>query len=318
MIRSLVVASLILAGASVAVAVPSPPPCRERPPAYDGASPRVVSGVAGQGPLRERYFAVLPTGYEVEPDRRYPVLYLLHGADSTADEWLVCTRLIELSESTDVIVVAPQGSRTGWWIDWHNGAQRREQALIRSLLPHIDGTFRTIPDRMHRAIAGLSMGGYGAFVQAARHPELFTAAASFSGVLGMSDPTLPGAILGYTTTTALTPGAFADPVTGAQWRRDHDPVSLAENLRGLTLFLASGNGVPCGIDEALRLTEPDPSQPTIEAIVRSDADQMHHALIDSGIEHTYRRYRCGAHTFVTFQRALVEAWSQLMSAIGAL
>jgi S-formylglutathione hydrolase FrmB len=267
--------------------------------------------------LLEHYFAVLPTGYADEPDRRYPVLYLLHGAESTADEWLVCTRLLELSEASGVIIIIPQGSPTGWWIDWYSGAELREQALIQALIPHIDATFRSLPQREHRAIGGLSMGGYGALVQAARHSELFTAAASLSGVLRISDPTLPWGALAYTATTAVTPGAFADPLTGRGWRRDHDPASLAERLRNLTLFLSSGSGVPCSPEEALRFAEPDPTQPVLEFVVRTEAEHVHSELVARGIEHTYKPYPCGAHTFFTFEHGLVDAWPQLMQSIGA-
>jgi diacylglycerol O-acyltransferase / trehalose O-mycolyltransferase len=318
MSRILVTCVVVAVGATIAaIGSTPPPPCGMRPPAYGGGSARVVEGAAGQGKLSERYFVVLPTGYDHEPTRRYPVLYLLHGAESTADEWLVCTRLLELSEASRVLIILPQGSPTGWWIDWHNGAELREQAIIRTLIPHIDATFRSLDQREHRAIGGLSMGGYGALVQAARHSELFTAAASLSGVLRISDPTLPWGAVAYATATAITPGAFADPLTGRGWRRDHDPASLAERLRHLTLFLSAGSGVPCGAEEALRFAEPDPTQPVLESVVRTEGDHVHNELVTRGIAHTYERYPCGAHTFFTFQRGLVDAWPHLMRAIGA-
>ncbi len=277
----------------------------------------MLSGEAGQGAVRERYLAVLPAGYDAKPDRRYPVLYLLHGAESTADEWLVCTRLMELSEPSGLIVVLPAGKPSGWWIDWSDDAHLGEQALIGTLLPYIDSTFRTMPGGAHRAVAGLSMGGYGALVQTARHPELFAAAASFSGTLRVSDPSPPWSAVGFAATTALSPGAFADPVTGRTWRREHDPASLVERLRGRTLFLSAGTGLPCGLDEASRFAEPDPSQPAVEFVTRADAEHMHRVMAEAGIDHTYRGYDCGAHTFFTFQRGLADAWPLLMTAIGA-
>ncbi len=307
--------SAIAANPTAAGTLPRPPSCAERPPIYRGESDRVVSGETGDGLLHERYFAVLPESHGTDPARRYPVLFLLHGLESSADEWLVCIRLLELSAANNLIVVLVQGSPSGFWIDWHNGERLREQALL-GLLAHIDATFPTLANRAHRAIAGLSMGGYGALVQAARHPELYAAAASFSGILRASDPNQPWASVAYAAFSTFAFGAFADPLTGAEWRRAHDPASLAPQLAGMSLFLSAGNGLPCDADEVSRLAEPDPSSLT-EPLPRMDTEYLHGVLVGEGIEHTYRDYSCGAHTFRTFQRGLEDAWPQLMAAIGA-
>lgn len=319
-LRSLISLAVFTASGAAffpATAASGVPPCRDRPPVYAGNSSRVVSGASGSGMLAEQYLAVLPEGYTADLSRRYPVVYLLHGLLSSADEYLVCMNLLETSASSKVIVVIPQGTGDGYWIDWHNGKQLRERALIETLLPHIDATFRTIPDRDHRAVAGLSMGGYGAMVQAARHPDLFAAAASFSGVVAISEPEHPLATPAWIGSTLTSPGAFADPITGKAWRRQHDPASLADSLRGLTLFLSSGNGVPCTVDEAARFVEPDPTQPTIEPAARLNQQTLHRALERSGVPHIYRAYSCGAHTYMTFQRELEDAWPHLLAAIGA-
>ena len=89
-----------------------------------------------------------------------------------------------------LIVVMPDGGRGGWYSNWHNGGRGGPPAWesyhIGQLIPLVDRRFRTVAARRGRAIAGLSMGGFGAFSYAARHPDLFTAAASFSGGLDLN------------------------------------------------------------------------------------------------------------------------------------
>lgn len=316
--RGLIAGALAtLALAAPAAALEPPPDCPRPVPQWNGESTRVVEGTSGAGPTADRYLAVLPQSYRSNPGRRYPVVYLLHGIDSIGDEYLTCIRLIELMADDEVIVVLPQGTPFGFWIDWHSGEQLRESALI-EMVDAVDRRFRTVAHASARAIGGLSMGGYGAMVQAARHPDLYAAAASFSGALdsGSSNPGKGEFV--YATETALAPGAFADPVTrdGREWRAAHDPASLAERLRGKWIFLSSGNGVPCDEDEMKRFGELDPSSPVFEPLFRTDHDRLATALAAAGIAHTSRRYECGAHTFRTFQRALEEAWPGLVAAIG--
>jgi S-formylglutathione hydrolase FrmB len=283
-----------------------------------GQSDRVVAGTSGSGPTADRYLAVLPTSYRTKPRRHYPVVYLLHGSDSVAEEYLACIRLLELTTRDDVIVVLPQGTPFGFWIDWHNGEQLRESALL-EMIGAVDRRFRTIARRSHRAIGGLSMGGYGAMVQAARHPDLYAAAASLSGTLGASDPDPANGHVMWGMTTALALGAFAAPVTreGRAWRAAHDPISLVSRLAGKWLFVSSGNGVACDEDEVTRFAEGDPTGPTLEPLIRRDHQLMTRALDSAGIPHVSRAYSCGAHTFATFQRELEDAWPGLLAAIGA-
>jgi len=308
-----------LALAAPAHALEPPPDCPRPVPKWDGESPRVVEGTSGAGPTADSYLAVLPEGYRSDPARRYPVVYLLHGMDSIGDEYLTCIRLLELTADDQVIVVLPQGTPFGFWIDWHSGEQMRESALL-EMIDAVDRRFRTVADRSGRAIGGLSMGGYGAMVQAARHPELYAAAASFSGALDSADSRPGEGELVYALETGVAPGAFAPPTTpeGREWRTAHDPASLAERLRGKWLFLSSGNGVPCDPDEARRFGELDPSYPVFEPLFRTDHDRLAAALETARIAHISRRYECGAHTFRTFQRGLEEAWPGLLTAIGAI
>jgi enterochelin esterase-like enzyme len=101
----------------------------------------------------------LPPCYDQETDRRYPVLYLLHGQSYTDDQWdrlgadEVADALIYSGEVDPFIIVMPR-YRIWFQPDEHNFGL----AMVNVMTPHIDNHFRTIPDRSHRAIGGLSMG----------------------------------------------------------------------------------------------------------------------------------------------------------------
>ncbi|CAG7629518.1 alpha/beta hydrolase [Paenibacillus allorhizosphaerae] len=135
----------------------------------------------------------LPTSYDASQDRRYPVVYLLHGLYGHEASWIMkgnvevtLDAMIASGEFRESIVVMPSDGGYGqgtFYINWYNGAGRFEDYLLYDLIPAVDREFRTVADRSSRAACGLSMGGYGAFVLALRNPELFGAAASISGAL---------------------------------------------------------------------------------------------------------------------------------------
>jgi len=128
------------------------------------------------------YTVLLPVGYATQRPRRYPVLYLLHGKTGDHTDWTKRAPLREAVGATPLIVVMPDGD-DGWYIDWADGLHGYEGQIVRDLIPHVDGTYRTLAVREGRAVAGLSMGGYGALKLALKHPDLFVCAASHSGAM---------------------------------------------------------------------------------------------------------------------------------------
>src|SRR3954471_24727289 len=98
---------------------------------------------------------------------------------------------VKLAASFPSIVVSPNGD-SGYWSDWFNnglfGPPKYETYVIRQLIPIIDARFRTLPRRSARAVMGISMGGSGSMMFAARHPDLFAAAASLSGAVDSNLP----------------------------------------------------------------------------------------------------------------------------------
>ena len=107
----------------------------------------------------QAYFIYLPPCYDEKIDKRYPVLYLLHGQTYTADQWIrlgavsALDNFILSGESQPFIVVFPDDRY--WNLPPGAGFGQR---LVNDLIPYIDSTYRTFPDRNHRAIGGMSRG----------------------------------------------------------------------------------------------------------------------------------------------------------------
>ncbi len=128
------------------------------------------------------YNALLPVGY-AESNKRYPVLYLLHGLFGRYDDWVTRTNLAEYAAHYDLIIITPEG-HDSWYTDSSGVAtDKYESYFIRELISDVDARFRTIKDKRARGVAGLSMGGYGALKYGLKHPELFAFAGSLSGAL---------------------------------------------------------------------------------------------------------------------------------------
>lgn len=129
------------------------------------------------------YRVILPRHYTELSGKRFPVIYLLHGLFGHFDNWTDKTRIDEYSVPYDFIIVTPEGG-DGWYTDSATVPNDKyESYIVQELIPEIDNRFRTLADREHRIIAGLSMGGYGAIKFGLKHPDKFSLVGSFSGAL---------------------------------------------------------------------------------------------------------------------------------------
>lgn len=138
------------------------------------------------------YSIYLPEGYGTS-ERSYPVLYLLHGYTDDETGWTQFGEVKQITDEagtrigvTDMIIVMPDAG-VSWYINNHDGSVNYEDFFTRELIPHIDETYRTRATKEFRAVAGLSMGGYGALIMATKHSELFTAAAPLSAAVFLDD-----------------------------------------------------------------------------------------------------------------------------------
>lgn len=131
------------------------------------------------------YRVITPSNYAAANETaRYAVIYLLHGLTGHFDNWTDKTSLTEYASKHNFIIVTPEGNN-GWYTDSVTTPNDKyESYIVKELIPEIDKTFRTIADRDHRAIAGLSMGGYGSIKFGMKYPEMFSLVGSFSGALG--------------------------------------------------------------------------------------------------------------------------------------
>jgi len=131
----------------------------------------------------------LPPSYTTTSKRRYPVVFMLHGINGSNVEWEVrgmgsiMDSLIREMAVAEMIVVMPNGS-SGWWVNSSAGNFR--DMVVNEMVPLVDQVYRTIPDREHRGISGVSMGGLGSFSIGLEHPELFSSIASHIGALNFN------------------------------------------------------------------------------------------------------------------------------------
>jgi S-formylglutathione hydrolase FrmB len=149
------------------------------------------------------YRIIVAVGYSFPQNssKRYPVVYLLHGLTGHFDNWTDKTKLADYAQPMNAIIVTPEGEN-GWYTDGAtNPNDKYESYIIKELIPEIDKRFRTIANRENRAIAGLSMGGYGALKFGLKYPEMFSLAGSFSGALGAA--TYPTTGRGETSMSSL-------------------------------------------------------------------------------------------------------------------
>ena len=161
------------------------------------------------GEASERTVATyLPPSYAASPDRRYPVLYLLHGIGGTHADWIrsgdkdrswqaiqgVMDRGIARGSIAEIIVVAPDQMTRGGGSFYTNSevTGRWEDFTVVDLVRHTDASYRTIPRAAARGIAGHSMGGYGALKLAMKHPDVYQVVYGMnSALLGFAGDLLP-------------------------------------------------------------------------------------------------------------------------------
>ena len=147
---------------------------------------------AALGGRAQETYVYLPSGYASHPNRRYPVLYLLHGFPGrplafieTVQMGIVDDALTAKRRAQPLILVMPFGS-TGTFTDkeWANGVGKGNgwaTFVSRDLVRYVDSHYRTIASGRGRAVAGLSEGGFGAVNIALHHPREFDVLESWSG-----------------------------------------------------------------------------------------------------------------------------------------
>ena len=261
---------------------------------------------------------VLPRGYD-RSQRRYPVLYLLHGAQGDEDSWIEYGGLMDDSAERPVdqraIVVMPKmGVITGLAVDWVDGHRQDATLVGRKLVRWVDRTYRTEADRQHRAIAGYSGGGLSAAHLAQRFPRVFGQLGVFSGAVNLRQE--GGQVAAYAAFEAekicagddpLAAGPLGDPTTHDDAWAAADPLHNAARLRSTMVWLSSGNGVPCSPEDAANLAFPTAGT---EPQLRQQTDAFSEALTAAGVGHVNKQRSCGLHWWTRWRPDLAAFWDK--------
>jgi len=223
-------------------------------------------------------YVYTPPGYDNETNKRYPVLYLQHGAGEDETGWatqgridFILDNLISEGKAVPMLVVMDRGYATDPRrpVLPNAGGNRPggmnnnvfPEVLVKEIVPMIDSAFRTVPDRGSRAMAGLSMGGFQTFQTTMSNLDKFAYIGGFSGAAFLQ----PG-----TDILQLYDGAWAD--------------STAFNRKIKVLYLSVGTAEP--------------------ERMRTGIKGMHEALEKAGIHHVYYESPRTAHEWQTWRRSL--------------
>lgn len=171
------------------------------PQKYDGILESHMYGCSTPGPTQRRLLVYLPEGY-YESDARFPVIYMLHGANGNEESWIRKGRILERIDSLfhcgkigEYIYVFPNTNRYANKLDYMHTLPKKtvesyldlngsiEEAFVNDVVGYIDRNFRTLPERMSRAICGLSLGALHSLYISANNPSTFGHIGLFSPII---------------------------------------------------------------------------------------------------------------------------------------
>ena len=187
------------------------------------------------------YLVLLPATYS--NGNRFAVLYLLHGLYGDYKNWETRTRLERIAGGYSFLIVTPDADDSWYTNSASKPADKFEEYIVKDLISEIDKKYRTRAEKRGRAIAGLSMGGYGAVKFALKYPDLFAFAGSLSGAFDAAE-----------NLDALRPEfrarlleVFGNP--GSSTRKDNDVFLLSKNSHEYPYFYLA-----CGTSDFFRET----------------------------------------------------------------
>lgn len=226
-----------------------------------------------------RYCVMLPPSYETAHDKKFPVLYFLHGLGQNEQAlmlgggWGLIEDLRRQHKIGDFLIVAPEGQGS-FFINAANGGPRYSDFFLTELLPYIESHFRVLRARGTRGITGLSMGGYGALRMAFAHPDLFGSVSAQSAALIIQSPKELNQHMGMGgPLTHLMGQVFGSPISAAHWN-ENSPFQLARgNSAGLKREAIYFN---CGQQDEYGFAE--------------GAEKLHRELEGLGIRHEFQLY----------------------------
>ena len=257
-----------------------------------------------------RYCVMLPSSYEKENSKKYPVLYFLHGLGENEQTllrsggWGLIEDLRQQHKVGDFLMVAPEG-RGSFFINSADGRDRYNDFFLSEFLPYIETHYRVMRNRKARGVTGLSMGGFGALRFAFARPELFGSVSAQSAALITESPhELNGDLRDAGPLAGLLGGVFGNPVNVPHWQQNN-PFSLARKnqiqIKTQAIYINCGKQDEYGFADG--------------------ATRMHKQLLAEGVRHEFHLYP-GGHSADYFLSHLGETiefhWRAFALAAGTI
>jgi enterochelin esterase-like enzyme len=262
-------ALMLLVAPEVAAQGSRPSTRQRRQPQFDG------SGLAGSVKFAEadskllgrtvRYGVYLPPGYD-EPANaktRYPVVFFLHGLFEGAERWMgrggaeLFDNAIKEKKLPPMLLICPDAGMT-FYADTLDGKKPYARFFVEELVPFVDKTYRTTGDRLHRIVAGSSMGGFGALRFALKHPDLFSAVIAHEPAILWESPADVSPrgqrVMSMLQERGYLSDLFGDPIDPELWKAAN-PLSMAETADlspGVGIYVDCGESDSYGFDDTCR------------------------------------------------------------------
>jgi S-formylglutathione hydrolase FrmB len=235
---------------------------------------------------RGQYSIFFPPSYR-NSQRSYPVVYFLHGMFNDHTSWTVSRygNLPEKIESLmlekklpEMLLVHPNGG-TSFYTNYHDKSLNYEDFVVKELPAHVEGLYRVKKSRLSRAVAGTSMGGYGALKIAMKHPELYASAAAHSPIIfpipnPLNVPPHIKTSRRYQFFSDIFSTVYGNPFNQAHYDANN-PLVLARNAsKNLALYFDYG------------------TEDRYNSLVRLDEGlkKLDRTLTEAGVSHTFREH----------------------------
>jgi len=266
-------------------------------PTVSGQNKRIMeslsfySSILGQ---EVKYSVILPEDY-YKSNKKYPVVYLLHGLGDDESSWIeygyfsqIADKVTKQCDILPMIFIMPQGFRN-YYVNDFAGTFLYQDMFVKELIPTIDSTYHTIADKSKRATMGYSMGGFGALVIPLKYPELFAASVPLSVSIRTDEQYIKESSSGWDAQWGRLFGGVGTIGESrlTDYYKKECPLHMIQNedikqWKDLRIYIDSGDD---------------------EETLASSNDKLHMALLERQIPHEYR-VRNGGHEFSYWREAV--------------
>ncbi len=264
---------------------------------------------------------LLPRDWYTRPDMRFPQMIMLDGLRATDDYsgWTHDADGVDFYADKDALVVLPIGGESSFYSDWakpDNGRTYKwETFLTKELSPLLQSQWRATNAR---GVEGLSMGGTAAMFLAGRNPGWVRYAASYSGFLTTTTLGMPQAIMfAMRDAGGFDSNNMWGPPTSPEWAA-HDPYSLADKLRGVSMYVSAGAGTTGAFDKPTDIpgVSTNVAGMGLEILSRLTTQNFVSKLDKLAIPVTSEFRPSGTHSWPYWDFEMRQSWPQAAAALG--